>query len=435
VRPLNRQEESMQADEQLATPGREDSSTAGDLLESYLDDIYDTPVLGLDEQVEVFQEMESAENLLREALAAIPATARILVDTWKDRLDRELVTGALSRWHRDGSTRDLNRKVDEALTKVERSLRRFDKVAVGERAKADRARARLGRLVLEAEIGLPVLLDIHEALSDWIDPRGRGNAAADLASLHQADEYRGRLTDSKNRFINHNLRLVISCAKSYRGSGVPFLDLIQEGNLGLIRAVEKFDYRRGYKFSTYALWWIEQALVRAAANDSRTVRIPSPLLDQQRKLKQVEIALRASNAEEPTVLDLAERLGLRPEEADVLRVSFSPEISTHAIVQGTESLTVEDTLEADEDLDYASELDRDALRRRLLEILPSLEDRERMVIESRFGLDGQPALTLRQLGERLGVSRERARQIEVLALSQLREHDVARDLATEIGLF
>ena len=181
---------------------------------------------------------------------------------------------------------------------------------------------------------------------------------------------------------------MIHCAKSYRSQGIPFLDLIQEGNLGLIRAVEKFDHRRGYKFSTYALWWIEQALVRAVANDSRTVRIPSPILDKRRKLKQIEGPQRAASALEPTVTDLVERLGIPASEIDDLRRSLAPEISTQAQVGQTDKLTLEETLVDETREEITDMLDAHALGQRFRSILPTLGERERRVLEARYGLSG-----------------------------------------------
>ena len=249
-----------------------------EVLQSYLDDIYDTPVLDTETQHDLFRGMEAAESELRDALAEIPATATAIVERWRERQARGVVTGALSRFHRDGHTTNLNERVDDGVGAIARRLAGLTRTA---QARRSAARSRLSRAVLETEIALPILIEIQDELVDRkraLDRDARG-------ALSRAQEARARLTDQKNRFIRHNLRLVITSAKGFRNRGVPFLDLIQEGNLGLIRAVEKFDFRRGYKFSTYAIWWIEQALIRAVAQQSRTIRVPSPILDQQRALR------------------------------------------------------------------------------------------------------------------------------------------------------
>lgn len=289
---------------QRRSPARGDARSDRELLQNYLDDIFDTRVLDPEEQLDLLKQMEAAEAALREALAAIPESARWLVARWRERRTQGHVTGALSRRHRDDHDHDLNQIVDRALGEVDQALRQFE--AINPRRAPRRARQAAQRLadrVQAAEIALPILLELHADLT------ARRGAASE--NLLRADEARARLSDSKNCFISHNLRLVVRCAKNYRGRGVAFLDLIQEGNVGLIRAVEKFDYHRGYKFSTYAVWWIEQALVRAVSNDARAVRIPSPLMDQQRQLRRLEERLRPTSAGEPTARELAERLGDR----------------------------------------------------------------------------------------------------------------------------
>ena len=252
-------------------------------------------------------------------------------------------------------------------------------------------------------------------------------------SLGRAIEYRAQLTDSKNLFISHNLRLVIRCAKNYRHQNVPFLDLIQEGNIGLIRAVEKFDYRRGYKFSTYAIWWIEQSLVRSLMNDSRTVRVPSPLIDQRRKLKHIEGSQRAMSAAEPTAMDLIEKLGIDLNDSDDLRRSLSAEVSTQALIGQTENLTIEETLAKEDGEEIIESIENHSLRQHFRQIIPTLPDREQRVIKARFGLSGDAPRSLNDIGMELGVSRERVRQIERHALEHLRENQMAQSIAVEVG--
>ncbi|MHA7839694.1 MAG: sigma-70 family RNA polymerase sigma factor, partial [bacterium] len=325
---------------------------------------------------------------------------------------------------------------DEQLTEAAETLERLEK-RLAERAprhELNGLRRELADRFLEARIALPRLIQIFESLPGSASARETGGPKHLAGLLAEADEALARLSDSKNRFITHNLRLVIRCVKNYRNQGIPFLDLIQEGNAGLIRAVEKFDHRRGYKFSTYAVWWIEQALVRAVANGGRVVRVPSPLIDQQRKLKRLEQDLRASLDEEPSDLDLAARISARVEEIDDLRRSLSPEVSCQAPVGGTESLTIEETLSDPGAEDIGSALDRETLQKGFRSLLDALPERERRVVEWRFGLVGRQPLTLSEIGARLDVSRERVRQIEKQALASLRELSLARKMAAELNL-
>ena len=406
-----------------------------EILQNYLDDIYDTPVLETEEQHDLFRGMEAAEADLRAELSGVPQVAEMLLERWHERRAHGRVTGALSRWHRDGKAVDVNEQIDRALERIDRSLGAL-RAAEADGPEAMRSvEPILAEDVQAAEIALPILFEIQDALSDRAKRRRSGLTRDARRRLARANEARARLTDDKNRFIAHNLRLVITCAKGFRNRGVPFLDLIQEGNVGLIRAVEKFDFRRGYKFSTYAIWWIEQALVRAVANDSRTIRVPSPVLDLQRQLKRIESNVRVARDAEPTMASLVEGMGLSDSEADDLRRSLSPEISSQLQVAGMDDLTVEDTLAAPEIEDPDYSFDTEAIRRRLDELLPSLDDRMRDVLESRYGLSGRPALSLAQIGAQLGVSRERVRQIERRALEHLRESEVAQELGRELGCY
>ena len=404
--------------------------TQRDLLQDYLTDIAEMSPLESEEQLRLFERMESAEAALRDSLAQIPEVARILLARWNEKRAQRRVTGSLSRWHRDGSNRDLNNLIDDAFVSIDASLTAHDRNASTCSTDRRRVRNSLAGSVRDAELALPVLFGALETLekSDQ-DPLERSSAKA----LRHAIEHRAQLTDAKNLFISHNLRLVILCAKNYRNQKVPFLDLIQEGNLGLVRAVEKFDYRRGYRFSTYAIWWIEQSLVRAIANDSRTVRLPSPLIDQQRKLKQLEQSQRATTAAEPTALDLIEKLGINAGDADDLRRSFSSESSTQAQVGQMEDLTLEDTLVENDGQEIMATIDDRLLCDCIQAILPTLTEREQLVLEARFGLRGNAPRSLNDIGSELGLSRERIRQIENRALEQLRENQMAQSIAAEFG--
>jgi len=422
-----------QPERALETPG---SGPEPAILDNYLGEIRDTPVLSSDEQDRLFISMAEAERSLRDALSKIPETARQVVREWRDRQQRGLVSGALSHFHRDASGTNWSKQIDERLAAAEETLLRFERARKRKAParKQEELRSRLASELDAAHIALPKLVSILEGLPTSADPGEVGGEQAMAAILECAHEALARLTDSNNRLISHNLRLVIRCAKSYRGQGVPFLDLIQEGNVGLIRAVEKFDYTRGYKFSTYAVWWIEQALVRAVANDSRVIRVPSPVLDQQRKMKQVERVLRVSLAAEPTELMLAEAVAQSEGEIDDLRRSLSAEISCEAPVGNADALTVGETLASEPAEEPCADFDRAALGRALASLLPGLEERDRQVIEWRYGLANRPPQTLAEIGRRIGVSRERVRQIEKQALAALRESRAARELARELGL-
>ncbi len=270
--------------------------------------------------------------------------------------------------------------------------------------------------------------DSDDPVRTYFKEIGRVRLLTAAEEVELAKQIEAGSREAREHMIEANLRLVVSIAKRYLGRGLSFLDLIQDGNLGLMRAIEKFDYRRGFKFSTYATWWIRQAITRAIADRARTIRIPVHMVEVVNQLVRVTERLRQQLGREPTEGDIAQEMGIPPARVrELVRMRLEP-VSLDAPFGGEEDSQLADFIEDREALSPVETVGQRALREDVEELLATLTPRERRVVKLRYGLPDDEPRTLDEVGKRFGLTRERIRQIEARALRKLRHPSRSRAL-------
>ncbi len=415
----------------MTTPASWDSD-----VQSYLRAVIEWPLLSPEETTRLAETIARASLDFRTALSEIPATARLLVEQWQERHDQGLVTGMMCHAARDDRKTDWTAHVDTLAREIRACL------------DADEApdKAEISALVTKADILFELLEEIHTDLRALMASRsqsarrrrrelGLGFPPA-RRSLRTATAARARRDDAKQQFARSNLRLVVARAKRFRSMGVRFEDLIQEGNLGLLRAIDKFEPDRGYRFSTYAVWWIDQALIRAIQNQSRTIRVPSHLYDRIRELRRTEDRIQLATGSDPSLARVAHALGIDEDELEALRANSRAIRSIDERIgerqgdpDGPNGRALVDVLadprrEAPEDTLHQKRVQREIARG-----LQGLPARERQVLSLRYGIGDRRPMSLREIGRDLGVTGERVRQIELGALSVLASRGELASLA------
>jgi RNA polymerase primary sigma factor len=272
----------------------------------------------------------------------------------------------------------------------------------------------------ETDLSLPDGISVTDPVRMYLKEIGRVPLLSADEEIELAIAMEAGSEEAKKALVEANLRLVVSIAKRYVGRGMSFLDLIQEGNLGLMRAVDKFDYHRGYKFSTYATWWIRQAITRAIADQARTIRIPVHMVETINKLIRVSRQLVQELGREPSAEEIAEHMDMTPEKVrEILKISQDP-VSLETPIGEEDDSHLGDFIEDQEALAPADAAAFELLKEQLEEVLHTLTEREEKVLRLRFGLDDGKPRTLEEVGKKFNVTRERIRQIEAKALRKLR---------------
>jgi RNA polymerase primary sigma factor len=448
----------------------EEMSRSRNTLLSYFSDIAAVRTLRKEEEAMLAKEMEAASFDLRTAVLSVPLSWRHVVRHWRRLQSEQRVTAKMAESYGSGIAEGQPPKgepIDAVLERAEALIERYDAL-LGQRAarvRLDRVARVVQKTLWDADLSMQIFEGIRRKLSGERNelrecktriegceapeaaeapeaprkPRGERASRTDrrsvreievrvgmpsaqfLALMDRVDMAYERLMFHKNTFIQHNLKLVIAIAKDYRNLGIAFQDLIQEGNLGLIRAVEKFDYRRGHKFSTYALWWIRQALIRAIQNQSRTIRIPSHMHDTLLRFYRVEKALHTRLGREPQLSELATELKMTIEQTERLQKMAREPVSLETHVKGSDSKPLKEVIRDPSGETPFEGIDRMRLEQATEASIAQLSERERNILRWRFGMKGEGDHTLEEIGERLGLSRERVRQLEARAIEKLRD--------------
>jgi RNA polymerase sigma factor (sigma-70 family) len=387
-----------------------------DPVRLYFGEMGKVPLLTTAQEVEIGRRIEVGQAKLQEALGAIPMAVRALKEIG-DRLCRDASIANDIVVSSDGT--ELNRK------RLAPILRAFDRLRRWSKSKTARGSA------IQA---LVASLPLQPALVDDLVGRVRGASAKEAglpkrrleALLVQIDRSDAAVRQAKRELTEANLRLVVSIAKRYLRSGLPLLDLVQDGNLGLLRAVDRFQYRRGFKFSTYATWWIRQAITRAIADRGRTIRLPVHLMEVLHGVSRAGRELTAELGREPTPEEIAHRTRLPVEKVRLVLEASRMTVPLETPIG--EDASLGDFLEDTSVGSPIDELMTHDLSREVERAMAALTPREQRVLRLRFGLGGETAHTLEEIGQRLEVTRERIRQIETQALAKLRRPRIASDL-------
>jgi RNA polymerase primary sigma factor len=466
----NEEPPSTELDEDAPAPaeGHEEENAPDDALGLYLRQMGAIPLLSREQELALAQRLEHKRNRYRRAALLNWRTLRKVVDTFE-----RIAAGQLPIDPNIDVVTTLNLSRDKILARMPHNLRTLKRVLAKAEVRfgeflRERTITRRGRLRRELWLLLAKSMKLAEELSPrielldkWTDEliniSGEMTAlqdAIDVGTRSAADRERSTRLNKQLRDLMHlaqttpedldemvvvllkrrkhyqqarrelaegNLRLVVSIAKRYRGRGLPFSDLIQEGNRGLMRAVDKYEHRLGFKFGTYATWWIRQGITRALADHARTVRVPCHQVGTLAAIERVRGELAVASGREPSVEEIAQALGVSTEETQSLRVVSRHPVSLHEPLGGDGERALEDFLDDPDATNPGRAVDQHLLRERIGEVLRSLTPREREVIELRFGLrDGHPR-TLEEVARAYGITRERIRQIEARGLLKLRQ--------------
>jgi RNA polymerase primary sigma factor len=392
---------------------------AEDLVQAYFRSMGDIAVLSKNEESYLARNIEEGNKILKETVMVLFIYKKLRRDLEKD---EEELDQSEDEKNETALNQTLN-MLDTVMTKVsnlEENIRRYRSNGLKKshqgKKKDDANQQKIRALIKE---NLAELRQIESGVGIKLDEfKGKYDKIARARAL---------VDEAKSTLIIHNLRLVVNIAKHYIGRGLSLLDLIQEGNIGLMRAIDKFDYKRGFKFSTYATWWIRQSITRAIIDQTKTIRIPVHIMELYNKITKASRELISKLGREPRTEEIAERLGVPARRVDeVFRAMQDPVALQTAI--GEEDATLEDFIGDSNTASPYSDTERNKQTEDILKILHTLSPREEQVIRMRFGIGAERDHTLEEVGQRLSITRERVRQIEAKAMRKLKHPNRLRAL-------
>ncbi len=416
------------ADEDMEDSLRDHDEEFDNLVARYFGDVRQFALLSREEEQALWKRIEQARQRTRRALYMSAVALPTLVRLWHQIELREIPYAQVLEESSDPTVTSADRQAQlgEAILTLqeleERLAKHQESGAYGKQRSGRTAYVMLRRQWLATWETLRVHTDTHEAirLALEVEYQARPHSMSLRQALQRWERAQQQLIQSRAQMIRANLRLVIHVANRYRGRGVAFLDLIQEGNIGLMRALEKFEPSRGLKFVTYAHWWVRQAISRAVTEQHRTVRLPNHVVDRKNKLRTVTDQLWGLYGRPPSVQELSTALGWTMQEVETLQTAIQPIIRLQQAM-AEEGGSLADVLEDEQALQPEQMLAEEQLQRCLADCLASLTTREAFIVRLRYGLESEHPHTLQEIADLLGLSRERVRQLERQAFEKLRQ--------------